>query len=129
MAGKEQAVNNGEELKKAVVAIGSSLGLEVETEKKVGRRVWGAERKIDVILRHSATSQVLGIECKFQGTPGSAEEKIPATIADIAAWPIRGMVVVSGSGFSANIRGYLLSTGMVVDLEDLADWLTLYFVL
>lgn len=127
MPGRSTAVTNGEELKRAVVQLGQSLGLGAETEVKVGRRVWGAKRSIDVVLTHPSTRLRLGIECKYQGVGGSAEEKIPATIEDIQVWPIRGIVVITGPGFSENMRGYLLSTGTVVDFEDLQDWLSLYF--
>jgi hypothetical protein len=127
MAGKDSAVKNGEELKSAVARLGQSLGLEAETEVKVGRRIWGAVRNIDVVLTHPKTRTRLGIECKFQGVGGSAEEKIPSTIEDIKAWPIKGIVAISGPGFSANMLGYLVSTGVVVHFEDLSDWLKLYF--
>jgi len=43
MPGKATAVNNGEELKRAVAALGKSLGLNAETEVKVGRRNLGRE--------------------------------------------------------------------------------------
>ena len=69
----------------------------------------------------------LGIECKYQGGKGSAEEKIPATLEDIKAWPIKGIVVYSGDGFSENMRSYLISTGMAVEMDDLTKWLELYF--
>jgi hypothetical protein len=36
-------------------------------------------------------------------------------------------VVYSGDGFSENIKSYLLSTGMAVELCDLETWLELYF--
>jgi hypothetical protein len=127
MPGKATAVSNGEELKRAVAALGKSLGLDAETEVKVGRRIWGAKRHIDVVLTHPETRLRLGIECKYQGGGGTAEEKIPATLEDIQAWPIKGIVVIAGPGFSENMRGYLTSTGNVVDFEDLADWLKLYF--
>lgn len=127
MAGKSAAVKNGDELKYAVAQIGKSLALEAKTEVKVGRRVWGAKRSIDVVLTNPTTRTRLGIECKYQAVGGSAEEKIPSTIEDIRAWPIRGIVVIAGEGFSENMRGYLLSTGMVVGFEDLEDWLRLYF--
>ncbi len=127
MPGRSTAISNGEELKKAVVALSKNLGLEAETEVKVGRRIWGAKRHIDVVLTYSETRLRLGIECKYQGGGGTAEEKIPATLEDIQAWPIRGIVVIAGPGFSENMRGYLFSTGNVVDLEDLEDWLKLYF--
>lgn len=127
MPGKAKAVHSGNELRDAVAALGQSLGLEADTEVSVGRRVWGARRKIDVVLKDPATRVSLGVECKFQGGPGSAEEKIPATLEDIRAWPIRGIVVFSGDGFSTNMQSYLTSTGMAVELGDLRTWLELYF--
>ena len=127
MPGKATAVASGRELQDQVVAIGEELGLAAETEVVVGRRIWGAKRRIDVVLKHSETRVSLGVECKFQGGKGSAEEKIPATIEDIRAWPIRGIVVYHGDGFSNNMESYLLSTGMAVSLSDLPAWLELYF--
>lgn len=127
MPGKAAAVESGNDLERRVAALGVSLGLSADSQVAVGRRIWGARRKIDVVLKHPETRVSLGIECKYQGTAGSAEEKIPATIDDIAAWPIRGIVVFSGDGFSVNIKSYLLSTGKAVELEDLRTWLELYF--
>ena len=127
MPGKSQAVASGKELQNRVAALGTELGLGVHMEVGVGRRVWGARRYIDVVLKHPETRVSLGIECKYQGGSGSAEEKIPATIEDIRAWPIRGIVVYAGDGFSANMVSFLLSTGMAVALEDLESWLELYF--
>lgn len=127
MPGRSVAVASGRELCDRVVEVGRSLGLLVDTEVEVGRRVWGARRRIDVVMKHPTTRVSLGIECKFQSGAGSAEEKIPATIEDIRAWPIRGIVVYSGAGFSPNMTAYLLSSGMVVELPDLKKWLELYF--
>lgn len=127
MPGKARAVSSGRELQEAVISLGRSLDLVVNKEVPVGRRIWGAKRRIDVVLKHPETRVSLGIECKFQEVSGSAEEKIPATLEDIRAWPIRGVVVYCGSGFSTNMESYLLSTGMAVELSDLSDWLELYF--
>lgn len=129
MPGKAVAVKNGNELRDTVGGLGSALGLGVRVEVPVGRRIWGAKRRIDVVLHERTTRLSLGLECKFQGVAGSAEEKIPATIEDIRSWPIRGLVVFSGPGFTENMKSYLLSTGMAVELEDLEDWLRLYFAL
>lgn len=127
MAGTGAAVASGDELERKVVDLARSLGLEAETQVRVGRRVWGAERFIDVVITNPADRRRLGVECKFQGGPGSAEEKIPTTILDIAAWPIAGIVVFEGSGFSANMRAYLVASGKAVEMEDLGPWLRLYF--
>lgn len=127
MPGKAAAVESGNDLEAAVAEIGAALGLVVERQVEVGRRIWGARRRIDVVLKHRETRTSLGLECKYQGGAGSAEEKIPATIEDIRAWPIRGIVVYAGDGFSANLKAYLLSTGKAVELCDLKRWLELYF--
>lgn len=127
MAGTAKAVANGDELVRAVVALGRELGLEVREQYRVGRRIWGAVRKIDVILTHAQTRRTLGVECKFQGVQGSAEEKIPSTVQDIAAWPIPGIVVFAGDGFSENMRYFLIATGKAVEVEDLRPWLCLFF--
>jgi hypothetical protein len=127
MPGRRIAVQNGEELKSQVLDIGSGLGLVCKAEVRVGRRLWGAQRRIDIVLSHPTSGVKLGVECKYQGVGGSTEEKIPVTLQDIEAWPIRGIVVIAGEGFSSNMRGFLLSTGKVVDLEDLEDWLKLFF--
>ncbi|MBN2495305.1 MAG: hypothetical protein JXR96_11980 [Deltaproteobacteria bacterium] len=127
MAGRETAPASGKALEQAVQRVAEGLGLDCASQVRVGRRIWGAERRIDLVLRDRQSGRRLGLECKFQGTVGSAEEKIPALIDDIAAWPIDGLVVISGEGFSANMKAFLLSTGKVVYLEDLEIWLRLYF--
>ena len=129
MAGKAAAMTSGRDLEFAVVSLGAHLGLHADTQFRVGRRIWGAERRIDVILTHAQSTRRLGVECKFQGVAGSVEEKIPTTISDIAAWPIPGIVVFAGVGFSPNMRAFLLASGKAVELEDLEPYLRLFFSL
>jgi hypothetical protein len=125
LAGTGVAVASGDALVQRVMEIAVPLGLVGHEQFKCGRRIWGAERRIDVVLTHEPTRKRLGVECKYQGSSGSAEEKIPATIQDIAAWPIPGIVVFSGAGFSANITSFLIASGKAVELEDLEGWLRL----
>ena len=127
MAGGKSAISTGKSLEAEVLAIGRRLGLKAKGQVTVGRRLWGAVRRIDIVFTHSETRKSLGIECKAQMKKGTAEEKIPATIDDIQAWPIRGLVVFAGEGFSTNMQSYLFSTGKAVALEDLETWLKLYF--
>jgi len=127
MPGKAVAVNSGLMLRNQVIDLGRKLGLEAKTEVKVGRRIWGAIRRIDVVLVQRETRQSLGIECKYQSKQGTAEEKIPATIQDIRTWPIRGIVVFAGEGFTDNMRSFLYSTGLAVEFVDLESWLSLFF--
>jgi hypothetical protein len=127
MPGRRTATISGRDLANKVKQVAEDLGLSVRTEVRVGRRLWGAVRKIDLVVTDLETRRTLGIECKFQGGSGSAEEKVPAAVQDIAAWPIPGIVVISGDGFTQNMRQYLISTGKAVYFEDLEDWLSLYF--
>ena len=127
MAGRRTAIASGTDLELQVASLAERLGLRIGSQVKVGRRLWGAERRIDLVLRHTGSGRSLGVECKYQGVGGSAEEKIPATIQDIAAWPIPGIVVFAGQGFSDNMRAYLHSTRKAVAFEDLQGWLTLFF--
>jgi hypothetical protein len=129
MPGKGSAPRSGQDLQQRVVELAHKLGLRAETEVTAARRLWGAKRRIDVVLVQEKTGKNLGIECKYQAGSGSAEEKIPATIKDIESWPIPGIVVIDGEGFSTNMQGYLMATGKVVWFTDLEGWLRLYFAL
>ena len=127
MAGRALAVANGDELARAVAQLGRDLGLEAMEQVRVARRIWGAERYIDVVLICPQTRKTLGLECKYQAVRGTAEEKIPATIKDIEAWPIPGLVVFAGEGFTENMRSFLISTGKAVEFDELKPWLCLFF--
>jgi hypothetical protein len=110
-----------------VVEAARARGIKAKTEFRCGRRLWGAVRYIDVVLAHGGLR--LGIECKYQSTSGSAEEKLIGTIKDIEAWPIPGILVFDGAGFSEKMTAYLFSTGKAVQFEDLENWLRLFFAL
>ena len=127
MPGKGTAFTSGKQLEEAVADLGRRLSLDVRTQVKVGRRLWGAVRNIDVVMTRKDGDRTIGIECKAQRGGGSAEEKIVATIHDIAAWPIPGLIVFGGEGFSAKFVSYLHSTGKAVAFEDLEAWLRLFF--
>lgn len=127
MPGKATAVFNGDELVQEVVKIAKKLGLETKEQFHVARRIWGANRKIDVVLVEAKSRKTLGVECKYQGGGGSAEEKIPATIQDIEAWPIPGIVVFAGEGITENMKAFLISSGKAVELDELEPWLRLFF--
>lgn len=127
MPGRAGAVASGRQLEEQVVLLGAALGLESRRQYKLGRRIWGAERRIDVVLTEPQSRRRLGVECKFQDSSGSAEEKIPLTLQDIAVWPIPGIVVFAGQGLTPNMVSYLLASGRAMHVDDLESWLRLYF--
>jgi hypothetical protein len=127
MPGRQHAVSNGDHLVKAVAQLARDLGLEAKEQVRVARRIWGAVRRIDVVITHPQTRKTLGIECKYQRDKGTTEEKVPATIKDIGAWPIPGLVVFAGDGFTQNMKMFLISTGKAVEFSELKPWLCLFF--
>ena len=120
-------IESGKDLEVQAAVLAQGLGLEIRSQVKVGRRLWGAERRIDVVVTDPVSRKRLGIECKFQAVVGTAEEKIPTTIQDIAAWPIPGIVVFCGEGFSDAMKSFLISSGRAVEFSDLESWLRLFF--
>ena len=88
----------------------------------LGKRVWGASRRIDLSLGYSGRP-FLGIECKYQATRGSVEEKCVATLVDIEAWPMPGIMVWTGAGFSPSFRRWLTRTPAAVHFDKLEAWL------
>ncbi len=62
MPGRSTAPRAGDALRDRVAGLGRDLGLEVRIEVRVGRRIWGAERFIDVVLTQRETRLSLGIE-------------------------------------------------------------------
>lgn len=127
MSGGSEAVKSGKALESAVAKLGSELGLNVKRQYKVGLRLWGRERYIDLVFIDPETRKILGVECKYQGVGGTAEEKIPAVLQDIKAWPIPGLVVFDGPGFSEKMKSFLISSGIAVEFSDLKPWLALFF--
>ena len=120
-------IGTGRQLERAVARLGRAFGLEVYEQHRSGRRIWGRARRIDIMLRDPDQRLRLGIECKYQGTSGTAEEKIPATIQDMEAWAMRGIVVIHGEGFSENFPAFARASGKVIWFEELPDFLIDYF--
>lgn len=120
-------INSGTDLENAVAMVGEALGLEVERQVVMGDRIWGTRRHVDVVLSKADTERMLGIECKFQRSKGTTEEKIPLTVEDMEDWPIRGIVVLHGEGFSSDFKPFLKGRGRIVEFKRLAEWLRFYF--
>lgn len=127
MPGQSKAPASGTRLRKKVTELVRRLGMDAREEVRVGRRLWGSIRHIDVVATDPDTRKSIGLECKYQSKKGTAEEKVPSLIRDIEAWPIPGLVVFDGPGFSANMQNYMDATGKAVRFKELEGWLRLYF--
>jgi hypothetical protein len=102
------------------------LGLAYLRQVRMGVSILGRQRIIDFLV-YDQGGRYLGIECKYQQGSGSAEDKLVHTINDFDSRPIKHILVFGGEGFSKNVRGYLLSTGQAVEIDQLRNYLVFYF--
>ena len=78
-----------------------SRGLKVYREIRVGKSIIGKNRCIDVFCVRDADA--FAVECKFQDSPGTVDEKIPYALDDLEALPMAGCIAYAGSGFSEGV--------------------------
>jgi hypothetical protein len=78
-------------------------GLTVYREVSMGKTIIGKNRRVDILVLHEQSSVVLAIECKYQDTFGTVDEKIPYAIQDMQAMGVPVCLAYAGSGFSSGI--------------------------
>jgi hypothetical protein len=76
-------------------------GLKVYREIPVGKSIIGKNRCIDVFCVRDADA--FAVECKYQDSPGTVDEKIPYALDDLAALPLAGCIAYAGRGFSEGV--------------------------
>ena len=78
-------------------------GLRVFREVRVGKSIIGKNRCVDVFCVNEPGNTAFAIECKFQDSPGTVDEKIPYALDDLDALPMAGCIAYAGKGFSAGV--------------------------
>ena len=78
-------------------------GLQVYREIRVGKSIIGKNRCIDVFCMREADSTAFAVECKYQDSLGTVDEKIPYALDDLAALPMPGCIAYAGKGFSEGV--------------------------
>ncbi len=78
-------------------------GLVVYREISLGKTIIGKDRQIDVFVVRPADQRAIAIECKYQDVQGTADEKIPYALDDLAALWIPGCLVYAGRGWSKGV--------------------------
>ena len=81
----------------------STRGIKVYREIKVGKSIIGKNRCIDVFCVCEVTNKAFAIECKFQDSEGTVDEKIPYSLDDLDAMPMAGCIAYAGKGFSEGV--------------------------
>jgi PD-(D/E)XK nuclease superfamily protein len=78
-------------------------GLKVYREIRVGKSIIGKNRCIDVFCVREADSRAFAVECKYQESVGTVDEKIPYALDDLDALPMAGCIAYAGRGFSDGV--------------------------
>ena len=88
-----------------VLAAHGDRGVQVYEEVPIGTSIIGKQRRVDLrVLQERGQKQAAyAIECKYQDSPGTVDEKIPYALEDLAAMPLPGIIAYAGGGFSAGV--------------------------
>ena len=78
-------------------------GLVVYREVNLGKTIIAKDRQIDVFVMRPVDQKAIAIECKYQDVSGTADEKIPYTLQDLAALRMPAAVAYAGAGFSEGV--------------------------
>jgi hypothetical protein len=87
-----------------------SRGLKVYREIRVGKTIIGKNRCIDIFCVSDDTQKAFAVECKFQDSQGTVDEKIPYALDDLRALPMAGCIAYAGSGFSPGVLHMLAAS-------------------
>jgi hypothetical protein len=78
-------------------------GLVVYREVSLGKTIIGKDRQIDVFVMREADNKAIAIECKYQDSLGTVDEKIPYALQDLEALWLPGVLVYAGTGWSRGV--------------------------
>lgn len=78
-------------------------GLKVYREVRIGKTIIAKNRCVDVFCVADGSRDAFAIECKFQDSEGTVDEKIPYALDDLKALPMRGCISYAGKGFSKGV--------------------------
>ena len=88
----------------------ASRSLKVYREIEVGKTLHGKKRRVDILCVAEDSQRAFAIECKFQDSQGTVDEKIPYALEDLLALPMAGCIAYAGQGFSDGVRHMLAAS-------------------
>lgn len=87
-------------------------GIEVYEEVNAGTTIIGKQRRLDLLVLSAQNNCALALECKYQDSTGTVDEKIPYALDDLHALPMPGVIVYAGRGFSEGVLHLLQSSSL-----------------
>lgn len=98
-------------------------GIAVYREVFLGKTVIGKNRRVDLLLVEHGTNAAMAVECKYQDSAGTTDEKIPYTLKDMEAIGMPVCVAYAGDGFSEGILNMLAASPLAAHcLPDTLTW-------
>jgi PD-(D/E)XK nuclease superfamily protein len=88
----------------------AARSLKVYREIRIGKTIIGKNRCIDIFCVAEDSQKAFAIECKFQDSAGTVDEKIPYALEDLLALPMAGCIAYAGQGFSDGVRHMLAAS-------------------
>ena len=85
----------------------SNRGVKVYTEVHVGTTIIGKDRQVDLLVLCEGNPIPMVIEAKWQLVSGTADEKIPYALQDLAALRVPSCLAYAGPGFSRGVLNLL----------------------
>ena len=75
---------------------------------EIGRDIYGKTRRVDLLLFHPYRHpNGLVIQCKWQASSGSVEEKYPYEVLSIAQGEFDTIIILDGGGYTAGAEQWL----------------------
>ena len=88
----------------------AARGVKVYREVTFGKTIIGKNRRIDILVIEESTRAAMALECKYQDSAGTADEKIPYALEDLAQIGMPVCLVYAGEGFSQGILHMLAAS-------------------
>ena len=117
------------EFERVIAIVGCSLGLDYRRKLTVGKTIYGKDREADVLFRDARNGNRLAVEAKYQRVSGTADEKLPYAVLNLATLPLPAVIVYGGGGFHQGALHWLCANTRATDIARLSEWLTVFFAL
>jgi len=99
----------------------STRQLKVYREIKVGKTTIGKNRCVDIFCVCESSNKAFAIECKYQDSQGTVDEKVPYALDDLRSMPLDGCIAYAGQGFSDGVLHMLAASRHAAYCLPIAD--------
>ena len=100
-----------------IVAAYGARGVDLFDEVTIGTSLLGKPRRIDLLILERESKKALALECKYQDSAGTADEKIPYALADMEHLEMPVCLVYAGKGWSGGILHMLRASPLAAYCE------------